>query len=163
MTDTEILESLRKADIFHDIGDEHLKHLAKIARFVEFPAHHEMFHERDPAKDVFVVVSGRVSLIICLPDVGCRELAKIGPGELIALSPLVGRTRLLDTARTIEATTALAIDGEKALTLCREDTEFGFEFMHRVANGLAKRLSDTRLQFLEMAGFHLPQVQLESD
>lgn len=163
MTDTEILESLRKADIFHDIGDEHLERLAKIARFVEFPAHHEMFHERDPATDVFVIVSGRVSLIICLPNVGCRELAKIGPGELVALSPVVGRTRLLDTARTIEATTALAFDGEKALALCREDKEFGFEFMHRVAGGLARRLSDTRMQFLEMAGFHLPQIQLESD
>ena len=45
----------------------------------------------------------------------------------------------------------------------RDNPEFGFEFMHRVAMALAQRLSATRLQLLDMSGFQLPDVQIESD
>jgi len=163
MSDSTILESLRKAHVFSDISDAHLELLARIARPVDFAANTEMFHERDAASDVFVIVSGKVSIVICLPTVGCRELARVGPGHLVALSSLVGRARLLDTARAIEPTRALAFSGDEALALCEQDPEFGFHFMHRVARGLAGRLSDTRMQFLEVAGFHLPRIQSESD
>lgn len=163
MSDPTIVETLRNVKFFHDITDDHLERLADIAKFVEFPARKEIFHEHDKAKDVFVIVSGQVSLVICEPKVGCRQLMEVGAGELVGWSPLVGRPRLSDTARTLTPTKALVIDGERALALCSEDTEFGFEFMHRTAMALAQRLSATRLQLLEMSGFQLPDVQIESD
>ena len=58
---------------------------------------------------------------------------------------------------------ALAINAEAAIALCREDPEFGFEFMHRVAMVLAERLTATRLQLLKHCGGQLPEVQIESD
>jgi len=163
MSDTTIVESLRGVDFFHDIADEYLVKLAEIARPVEYPAHSEMFHEHDRAKDMYVIISGKVSLAICGPNVGCRQLMQVGAGELVGWSPLVGRPRLSDTAHTLKPTKALAIDGEQALALCREDPRFGFEFMHRVAIALAQRLSATRLKLLELSGLQLPDVQIESD
>jgi CRP-like cAMP-binding protein len=163
VSDQTIEEQLAAASFFHDIPAEHLQRLAQITRRVEIPAHQEFFHERDKARDFFVIVSGKVSVVICLPKIGCRELLEVGAGDVMALSPLVGRARLLDSARTKEDTVALALDGEEVLEFCRKNPDFGFEFMHRVSQGLASRLSATRLQFMEMAGFHLPEVQLESD
>jgi len=163
MNDTAIIDVLRTTAFFEGIDDEHLQRLAAITRVVEIPAGQELFHERDAAKEVYFLLSGSVAVVVCLPKIGCRELVDVGAGEMLALSPLVGRTRLLDSARTKKPTRALAIDGEQALGFCREYPEFGFEFMHRVAKGLANRLSATRLQFMELAGFHLPEVQLESD
>lgn len=163
MSDMSIGELLRSIQFFHDIADAHLERLAEIARPVEYPEHSDIFQEHDKSKDVYVIISGKVSLVICEPKVGCRQLMQVGDGELVGWSPLVGRHRLSDTARTLTPVKALAIDGEQVIALCRDNPEFGFEFMHRVAMALAERLSATRLQLLDLSGFQLPDVQIESD
>ena len=163
MSDPTVLETLRGIEFCRGIGDEHLERFAEIAQLVEFPPHRVIFHEQDQAKNVYLIVSGRVSLISCDPDVGCRQLMTVSDGELVGWSPLVGRRLLSDTARTLTPTKAFAISGEQLLTLCGEDPQFGFEFMHRVAQVLAERLSATRLQHLRMSGHELPNVQIESD
>ena len=78
-------------------------------------------------------------------------------------SPLVGRPRLYDTARTVTDVTALALDGQKLMEFCAANPAFGFKFMHRIACVLAERLSATRLQLYEMSRLNLPKFQLESD
>ncbi len=164
MSDPTILETLRGVEFFRGISDEHLLRFAEIAELVEFPTHSDIFREHDKATHTYLIVSGQVSLISCDPDVGCRQIMTVSDGELVGWSPLVGRQLLSDTARTLTATQALAIDGQQLLALCGEDPEFGFQFMHRVAQVLAKRLSAIRLQHLRMSGHQLPpDVQIESD
>ena len=163
MSKEKILEALRGMEFFRGIGDEHLQHLAGISRLIEFPAHSTIFRENELGSDVYVVINGRVSLVICAPKVGCRTLMEVGDGELIGWSPLVGRPRLSDTAHTVTATSAIAIKGEQLLTLCGEHPQFGFEFMHRAAQVLAQRLAATRIQMVKMTGRQLPEVVLESD
>ncbi len=163
MSDPAILETLRGVEFFRDIADEHLQRVAEIARPAEFPANTEMFREHDVAKDVYVIISGQVSLVICQPKVGCRQLMEVGDGEFVGWSPLVGRAHLTDTAHTLTAVKTLAFDGEALLAKCSEDPKFGLEIMQRVAVALAQRLSATRLQLLNLSGMALPSVQIESD
>lgn len=163
MSEPTTTQVLRDVAFFRDIAEEHLERLAKIGRPVEFAERSEVFHEFDKAEEVYVLLSGRVSLIICQPRVGCRQLMEVGDGDLIGWSPLVGRPRLYDTARTLTPTKAIALNGEQVLALCHDDPVFGFEFMRRVAITLAERLSATRLKLLEISGVHLPDVQPESD
>lgn len=159
----EITAALKDLEFFQDIGPEHLDQLAGQARIVDIAADQEIFHEQDTARDVFVIVSGQVSLIISLPKLGRRKLMDLGAGELIGLSPLVGRSRLWDTAIAASPTRAIAFNGARTLELCRNDPEFGFEFMHRVSRVMARRLGASREQFLEFCGYRLPEIQLESD
>jgi len=163
MSDPTILEALRSVKFFHDMSHEKLERVSEISRLAEFPADSEMFHEYDTARDVYVIISGKVSLVIFTPKFGFRQLAELGPGELIGWSPLVGREHLFDTAHALEPTRALAIDGEKLLALCKEDATFGCEFMHRAAKVLAQRLSATHSQLRKITGYDLPSVPLESD
>ncbi len=163
MSDPTVIDTLRDLEFFRGIGDEHLERVAKISVPVNFPPNSFIFHEKDKAKDAYLIVSGRVSLVSCDPDVGCRELMTVTDGDFIGWSPLLGRLLLSDSARTMTATKALAIDGQQVLDLCRDDPEFGFEFMHRTAQVLAERLDATRLQHLRMSGHLLPDVQIESD
>ena len=159
----EILNPLRETEFFHGIAKEHLERVAAISKIVEFQAQHDIFHENEFARDIYFVISGRVSLAVCTPHAGCRQLMEVGPGEMIGWSPLVGRPLLSDTARTVAPTVAVAIDGKRILKLCAEDPVFGFEFMHRAAQTLATRLSALRLQLLQLGGSSLPRVQIESD
>jgi CRP/FNR family transcriptional regulator, cyclic AMP receptor protein len=159
----DIASILRGTEFFHEIADEYLSRVAAISKIVEFPARHDIFREHEPAKDVFIIISGRVSLIISAPPVGSRQLMEVSDGELIGWSPLVGRSRLSDTARTLTPTKTVAMDGEKILALCAKDPGFGFEVMQRAAQTLASRLGATRIQLLKTGGEHLPSVRMESD
>jgi len=160
---SDIMNMLRGVEFFQGIADADLQKVAEISKVVEFPARHDIFRENEPASDVYIVISGRVSLIICSPAVGCRQLMEVGDGELIGWSPLVGRALLSDTAQTITATKSIAMDGQRVLALCKQDPRFGVEFMHRAAQALASRLHAARIQLLKMSGRLLPEAQIESD
>ena len=147
MSDATILETLRGVECLHDMADEHLGRLAEMSRPIYF----------------YPLVSGKVALDMCAPKVGCRQLMEVGPGEIVGWSPLVERERLSDTALTLTDTKTIALNGEEILRLCADNPQFGFEFMRRAAIALSQRLSATRLQLLEVSGFHLPDVQIESD
>jgi CRP-like cAMP-binding protein len=158
-----ILDELRKSDFFRGISDEHLTKLSAICRAVEFPARSTVFEQYGPAKNVYVIVSGEISLAICDPKESCRQVAAVHGGDLMGWSPLVGRMRLYDTARTVTAVKALEFDGSALMDFCAANPAFGFEFMRRVACVLAERLSGARLKLLEISGMFLPQFPVESD
>ena len=157
------IDAIRTMEFFRHSAEEALQRLSEISRLVEFQPRSDIFHEYDRASDVFFVVEGKISLAICAPEVGCRKLMEIGPGELVGWSPIVGRDRFSDTASTLAPTTAIVIPSDKLLALCREQPKFGFEFMHRVAHVVAERLGATRIQLLEKAGHSLPEVQVDTD
>jgi len=163
MTSTHVLEALRNSHFFRGCSDEDLKPLAEICRLEDFPARTTLFEEYEPARGVYVVVSGEISLAICEPEDSCKQISAAHAGDLIGWSPLVGRARLYDTARTQTPVTALVFDGDELMKFCAANPSFGFRFMHRVACTLAERLSGTRLQLLGMSGIHLPDFPMESD
>lgn len=163
MNDPSVLETLRGVAFLQDLPQEHLEELASIARTVEFPARRAIFSEFDAAQEVYLIVSGNVSVVACEPDVGCRQLTTIGGGELLGWSPVLERSRMSATAQTLTPTKALVFNGEKLRSLCKKNAALGYEFMHRVAGVLADRLFATRAHLFKLSGRHLPEVVLESD
>ncbi len=156
------VELLRDTAFFRGIDARYLSDLAPLFRLEEFANNTIVFAEFDRAKEIYIIVDGRISLAICDAK-GCRQISIVENGELMGWSPLVGRTRLFDTARTLSHVKALVIDADPLLNYCEAHPDFGFEFMRRAARLLAERLSSTRIQMLEIGGVHLPEFQLESD
>lgn len=165
MSDTGVIEKLKKNRFFSNMPIEDLEQVAKICREVELPQRTVIFEEYDRAKEVYVLLSGQVSLVICEPKTSCRQIAVVGEGDLVGWSALLGRTRLSDTANTLTPVKALVFDGAKLSKFCAEHPTFGFEFMRQAASAMAIRLGGTRLQLLEMCGSHFPlsEQQIESD
>lgn len=163
MAEIDKRETLRQMEFLEDVSDAHLDKLVALAEVVQFPAQATIFREHERAKDVYLVVSGEVSLAICAPRVACRQIGTVHHGEMMGWSPLFGRQRLSDTAVAMTPVVAIRFDGGKLLDLCCENPEFGFDFMRRAAQVLVQRLNATRLLLLETAGLRLPEVQIESD
>lgn len=163
MSVQENLDALRRNAFFQNVSEEHLESLADIARVVDFPARKTLFNEFDKTDDVFVLLSGEVSLVVCEPKVGCRQLTTVRGGELLGWSPVLERDRMTATAVTLSPVTALAFGGEELLALFKKDPVIGYEFMAHTAKVLAERLFATRVQLLRTCGVHLPEVALESD
>lgn len=155
--------TLQQIAFFEGFPENHLRKLVEISREVDFPARETIFHEHDPAKDVHVIVRGKVSLAICAPKLGCRQITEVRDGELFGWSPLLGRPRLSDTATTVTDTKAIEFDGGDLLELCDRDTDFGYHFMRRLTAVLADRLRATRRQLFDLGGRHLPEVFANTD
>ena len=155
-------ELLRSVAFFDDVEERHLGDLARLCNEVSFPARATIFEEYDRAKDVYFILDGHISLAICDAS-GCRQISQLGKGDLLGWSPLIGRTRLFDTARTATPVKALAFDAEELLDFCKRNPDFGFEFMLRAAAVLGERLIATRRQLLEASGVHLPEFVMDSD
>ncbi len=153
---SQILEALQSIQVLDGIGQQHLAQLAAIADCVDLPAGKTIFREGDPARDVYLIVGGSVSLEICAPGIGCRRILTVGEGDLLGWSPVLEEERLTATARTLSPTSAVKINGRQIITLCEHDPHFGYEFMKRAAMALARRLSATRLQLINVYGEQMP-------
>lgn len=146
------LAALKNLHLLDGLSDEQLAVLAGIAECVQFAERETIFREGDPANDVYFVVEGSVSLEMCSPGTGCHRILTLGPGELLGWSPVLEQERLTATARAETVVSAVKINGRQLLGLCDQDPRLGYEFMKRAALALARRLSATRLQVLNVYG-----------
>src|SRR5262245_33409521 len=111
MTNTNVLELIKKVEFFQGIPEQYLEELASIGREVEVPAYPDLFQEDDSATTVYAIVHGKVSLEIWTARLGPRQMMEVNDGELIGWSALLQRPWLFDTARTLTRTRAVAFDG----------------------------------------------------
>lgn len=160
---SDTVAALKAFSLFEGIDDNSLRQLAAQSEIVEFSARQRIFSENDLAEYVYFIISGRVSLVICRPNVGRRQLMQLGAGELLGWSPLVRRPRLSASAIASEPTTAIKVSAAQITELNEQNPKFFCSFMSHVARIVADRLSATRLQVLDMCGVRLPEIQIESD
>jgi CRP-like cAMP-binding protein len=156
MNDHSLPDTLQRIHFLHDIPQTHLEEITKVAGLRNFDELEVIFREGDLAEHVYLVVSGKVSLEMCAPGIGCKRILTVGPGDLLGWSALLDHTRLTSTARTVEKTQVIELDAAKLLAVFKRDLEFAYEFMRRTLLALAKRLSATRMQLLDVYGSQLP-------
>jgi CRP-like cAMP-binding protein len=108
------------------------------------------------------MVSGHVSLEICAPGVGCRQIMTLNGGDLLGWSPVLEQMRLTATARAISPVKAVQINARQLLALCEHDTSLGYDFMRRAVSAIGKRLTATRKQLLQAFGSEMPEARESS-
>src|SRR5262245_47660820 len=116
--DLTVLDELRKSDFFRGVDDALLKKLSAICRRADFPARSTVFEQFEPAKHVYVILSGEISLAISDPQESVRQIGAVHGGDLMGWSPLVGRMRLYDTARTVTPVKTLEFIGSELMDFC---------------------------------------------
>ena len=89
-------------------------------------------------------------------SVGSRKILTVGEGELLGWSPVLEQARLAATARAQADTQVVKISGQQVLTMCEHNPRFGYDVMRRAALALAKRLSATRMQLIDVYGDQMP-------
>jgi CRP/FNR family cyclic AMP-dependent transcriptional regulator len=153
-----LIETLREIRFLHDIGPMHLEQIAKIAHIRDLKEGDVVFRQGDVAQNVFLVVSGKVSLEICAAGTGCKQILTVGPGELLGWSSVLEQLSYTARARAATLTRLVEINIVQLLAVCDHDPQFGYAFMRHVAVALAKRLSATRMQLLDVYGTNMPVV-----
>ena len=150
------VETLAGIDFLRGVPSEYLEQIAKVARMRDYDEMEIIFREGDIAEQVYLVVSGSVSLEMCAPGVGCKRILTVGPGEVLAWSGLLAEARLTATARTLDVTRLVEIDSPQLLSMCERNPALGYEIMRRAMRAVSGRLSATRMQLINVYGSHMP-------
>ena len=152
MSADNLATNLRESEYLHGLAEEDLQQLAGAAQLVEFAEGAVIFREGDSAEKSYLIVSGSVSLEICTPGIGCRRISTIGKGQLLGWSPVVDNVQLSATARAITDVTMIGLPKDAVRALCEQSPRFGYLFMKGIAKVLARRLTATRMQLLDVFG-----------
>jgi CRP/FNR family cyclic AMP-dependent transcriptional regulator len=144
------MESLKQtlADhpFFEGIDPGHLEFIAQGASEQSFEADELIFQEGDEAETFYLIRQGSVMLSTFIPGKGFANIESLGEGEVLGWSWLIPPYQWHFSARAIQPTQVIVLDGVQLRQRSEEDHEFGFEFYKRLALIVGQRLRATRMR-----------------
>jgi len=150
------VESLERTVAQHrflaDLDKRHLQRLARFASNRSFKALEMIFSEGDEANECYLIGNGRVALE--MPLLGCEgiRIQELGEGDVLGWSWLLPPYQWHFSARAVEPTQVIALDGRALRTRCEEDHDLGYELLKRFSQVVVQRLVATRMHFLNFSG-----------
>lgn len=109
-------------------------------RFVQdFDAGETVFHEGDPGREMFVVLSGSVEIYRQTEGDKIHSLATLGQGEMFGEMALVAEGRRFASARALAPETRLVrVDQARFVYLVSQQPAFALSVIRMMAERLAK-------------------------
>jgi CRP/FNR family transcriptional regulator, cyclic AMP receptor protein len=147
----ETLEGLiAEHPFFKGMEMPHLKLLVSCASNVRFEPGQFVFREGAEANQFYLIRHGRVTLEIHAPPRGSIIIQTLGEGDVLGWSWLFPPYRWKFSAKAIESTRAIALDGKCLRGKSEEDHDLGYELQKRFARVIQERLQATRLQLINV-------------
>jgi toluene monooxygenase system ferredoxin subunit len=139
--------ALDVGELFNGVTPQTIKSLVALAQRETYQPGAMLYRPGDPAEDFFVLDSGRVEFLV-----GRREHTAPG-GFILRKGEVFGWAALLDgypariaSARCLEESTLLRINGKAALRVLESDLAAGFIVMRRLAALIARYLASSGAQ-----------------
>ena len=120
--------------VFELLSDEQLEEMAKITVKKRYRIHDHIYERGNPAKQLFVVKKGLVSLRRIDPgdEIGIAFEAR-EPGGLFGAASFMKPQEYTLTAVCLEDTEVMAIDADRLFELCEKDPAMGHHLMLKIA------------------------------
>lgn len=149
------LESvIKQHPFFEKMPERHLEFITGCAKNVQFPEHHVIFREGDPANEFYFIREGLVAVELLIPGRGATTIQTVAEGEILGWSWVSPPYCWHFGARTVLRTRALVFDAKCLREKCEEDHDLGYELLSRFVSVISGRLDATRLQLLDLYGRH---------
>lgn len=144
--------SYKHHPFFEGMSEDYLEEILEGYEIRNFDAGQYVITEGAPAKNCFLVLKGRISILTEKFDSHAGDesseliaIQTLGPGELLGWSWLVPPHSWSMTAETAEPSEVLVLDGEMLRRKCEEDPALGYDLLKRIAVIMRERLLLTRL------------------
>jgi CRP/FNR family cyclic AMP-dependent transcriptional regulator len=144
---------IANSPLFAELPEEILVSLAEGATERRYGKGEHVFHQGDPGDSLFVLVEGRVKVVVTSEGGGEMVLVTLRPPDTFGeLAVVDGRPRSA-TAETIEATIALSVARSTLLQVLSRHREVADELL-RSLGAIVRRLTDQAgdLVFLDLHG-----------
>jgi CRP-like cAMP-binding protein len=149
-----LAELLDDAPMLRTLAPAYRETIAGCARNRVFEPGAVLLREGGPADEFFVLRAGSVAIETEVPGRGSVTLETLHPGELLGWSWLLPPYRSDFTARALDTTRVVAIDGACLRGKCEADPALGYDLLKVLAAVFTERLQDTRLRLLDLYGAH---------
>ena len=136
--------ALDVGELFNGLAGATLEKLIALAKKETHPAGAVLYRPGDPAEDFFVLDSGRVEFLIGRGDRAAPGGFMLKKGEVFGWAALLeGYPARIASARCLEESSLLRINGKSALRVLEGDPAAGFTVMRRLAALIARYLASS--------------------
>jgi CRP-like cAMP-binding protein len=132
------------------VSAAHIRTVAGCARNERFEAGRFLFREGEEADLFFIVRHGNVAIELGAPPRGVVTVQTVTDGEILGWSWLLPPYRWRCSARALELTRVITLDGRCLRQKCESDHDLGYELLKSFADVVARRLDATRMQLLDL-------------
>ena len=147
----ETLESiLAEHPLFGGMEQRHLQILAGCARNVRFESTDVIFREGEQANEFYLIRTGKVALQLFADRRGPLTVLTLEEGDVLGWSWLSPPYRWKFTARALEMTRAISLDGKCLREKAEADHELGYELLKRFVHVIEDRVRATSLQLMSV-------------
>lgn len=129
---------IKQADLFWGLNKGFVKKIMDIAHKEAHETGAHLFREGDTADRFYMMLKGRVRLIISPSGLHVHIVAHAG--ETFGWSGLVSRDHYSSTAECVEKTLLMKFECKEIVALCESDPVNGMDFYKRLAGTLGHRL-----------------------
>ena len=149
MERAKLIEVLRDHPFLQGMKPDHVAKLADLAQEVHIARDQMIFRQGDESGLFYLILSGKVALEATAPGRILR-VQTVGAGEELGWSPALSEGGKNFQARVLEPVQVLTFDGARLRQACQEDPVFGYQFLQRLLQVVARRLQATRVQLLDL-------------
>jgi toluene monooxygenase system ferredoxin subunit len=134
--------ALDVGELFNGLAAGTIEALAALAKREEYPKGATLYRPGDPADDLFVLDAGRVEFLIGRGERTTPGGFMLKKGEVFGWAALLeGYPNRIASARCLEDSRVLRINGRRALAVLEKDPQSGFVVMRRLAALIARHLA----------------------
>jgi len=136
--------ALDVGELFNGLNSSIIEKLASLARRESHPAGAVLYKPGDPADDLYVLDSGRIEFLVGRGDRAALGGFMLKKGEVFGWAALLeGTPARIASARCLEDSSVLRINGRAALRVLESDPTAGFTVMRRLAALIARYLASS--------------------
>lgn len=137
-------DALNVGELFHGIAAGTLEALTKLAKREEFDTGSLIYRHGDPAQDLLVLESGRVEFQLGRDERVDPAGFMLKKGEVFGWAALLeNHPQRIASARALEKSVLLRLNGKQVLKLLESDPASGFVVMRRLSGLIARFLAAT--------------------
>ncbi len=148
----EIVEVLKKSEVFHDLSDEQLRIVEKLCSEQKFEAGTVICKQDEKSDKLYVIENGLVGIILEHGPLAQRQMQTATDFDVFAWSAMIKPYRYTATVKALKGTTTLAIVSSDLVKLCDSNHEIGYVVTFGIARVVAKRLHEAYMQLLGVTG-----------
>jgi CRP-like cAMP-binding protein len=141
---------LAEHPFFSGMEERLLQILAGCASNVRFEEGKVILREGEEADKFYLIRDGRVALQVFSDRRGPLTISTLQGGDILGWSWLTPPYRFKFTARTMETTRVISLDGKCLREKSENDNQLGYELLKRFVHIIDDRLQATRLQLLNV-------------